>query len=275
MFDDEAVAAVARALAHPARVRIVRLLAGQAECRGAECSPGCRWRSPPSPSTFAYSRKQESSARVPPALRWSTASSRAPSASSRPRWPRLRRAHHVVPSPTRSADDRVRRAQTQLPRPLPHAVDLPRNGRRRGAGALVPAHPGAHRPVHGGHDQHPDRHRPHRHDVSGARQGPLRGAARRDARQARARARDADELDRRAHRHVPAGRHLHARLPRVHGRADRHRHRAVHRRNYYVRDKIMKFIFHQANIILHLLVRVSPLVPRNRQVDGIPDVQRE
>lgn len=35
-MDDEAVAQVARALAHPARVRILRLLADQTECRGAE-----------------------------------------------------------------------------------------------------------------------------------------------------------------------------------------------------------------------------------------------
>ena len=35
-MDDDRVAAVARALAHPARVRIVRLLAGQTECRGAD-----------------------------------------------------------------------------------------------------------------------------------------------------------------------------------------------------------------------------------------------
>jgi len=34
--NDERMAAVARALAHSARVRIIRLLAGQAECRGAE-----------------------------------------------------------------------------------------------------------------------------------------------------------------------------------------------------------------------------------------------
>ncbi|MDZ4168183.1 MAG: metalloregulator ArsR/SmtB family transcription factor [Coriobacteriia bacterium] len=35
MTDDQ-MALVARALAHPARVRIVRLLAAQAECRGQE-----------------------------------------------------------------------------------------------------------------------------------------------------------------------------------------------------------------------------------------------
>jgi ArsR family transcriptional regulator len=35
-MDDETVARVARALAHPARVRILRLLADQTECRGAE-----------------------------------------------------------------------------------------------------------------------------------------------------------------------------------------------------------------------------------------------
>jgi ArsR family transcriptional regulator, arsenate/arsenite/antimonite-responsive transcriptional repressor len=34
--DDEAMAAVAKALAHPARIRIVRLLARQTECMGAE-----------------------------------------------------------------------------------------------------------------------------------------------------------------------------------------------------------------------------------------------
>jgi ArsR family transcriptional regulator len=33
---DERIALVARALAHPARVRIVRLLAAQTECRGHE-----------------------------------------------------------------------------------------------------------------------------------------------------------------------------------------------------------------------------------------------
>lgn len=36
MEDDDRVAAIARALAHPARVRIVRLLAAQSECRGAD-----------------------------------------------------------------------------------------------------------------------------------------------------------------------------------------------------------------------------------------------
>jgi ArsR family transcriptional regulator, arsenate/arsenite/antimonite-responsive transcriptional repressor len=37
---DEQVASVARALAHPARVRIVRLLAAQTECRGADVFSG-------------------------------------------------------------------------------------------------------------------------------------------------------------------------------------------------------------------------------------------
>ena len=36
MPDDDQIASVARALAHPARVHIVRLLATQSECRGAE-----------------------------------------------------------------------------------------------------------------------------------------------------------------------------------------------------------------------------------------------
>jgi len=36
MTQDERIAAVARALAHPARVDIVRLLAAQSECKGAE-----------------------------------------------------------------------------------------------------------------------------------------------------------------------------------------------------------------------------------------------
>lgn len=36
MLDDDSIAVVARALAHPARVRIVRLLATQANCRGAD-----------------------------------------------------------------------------------------------------------------------------------------------------------------------------------------------------------------------------------------------
>lgn len=36
MSDDEVIAGLARALGHPARVRIVRLLAAQRECRGAE-----------------------------------------------------------------------------------------------------------------------------------------------------------------------------------------------------------------------------------------------
>ena len=35
-MDDETLAGVARALAHPARVRIVKLLSAQAECRGAD-----------------------------------------------------------------------------------------------------------------------------------------------------------------------------------------------------------------------------------------------
>jgi len=36
MDDDSRVATVARALAHPSRVRIVKLLAAQTECRGAD-----------------------------------------------------------------------------------------------------------------------------------------------------------------------------------------------------------------------------------------------
>lgn len=35
-MSDERIAAVARALGHPARMRIVRLLAAQNECRGAD-----------------------------------------------------------------------------------------------------------------------------------------------------------------------------------------------------------------------------------------------
>jgi len=34
--DDAALAAIAKALSHPARVRILRLLAEQSECRGAD-----------------------------------------------------------------------------------------------------------------------------------------------------------------------------------------------------------------------------------------------
>ena len=45
------------------------------------------------------------------------------------------------------------------------------------AGALVPAIPAFIEHVHGGDDEHPDRHRPHRDDVPGAREGALRGAA--------------------------------------------------------------------------------------------------
>lgn len=40
MLDDERMAAVARGLAHPARVHILRLLAAQNECRGAEVFSG-------------------------------------------------------------------------------------------------------------------------------------------------------------------------------------------------------------------------------------------
>ena len=35
-MDDTTTAAVAKALAHPARIQILRLLAGQSECRGAD-----------------------------------------------------------------------------------------------------------------------------------------------------------------------------------------------------------------------------------------------
>ena len=35
-MDDESLAGVARALAHPARVRIIKLLSTQTECRGAD-----------------------------------------------------------------------------------------------------------------------------------------------------------------------------------------------------------------------------------------------
>lgn len=38
--DDEYLAAVARALSHPARIRILRLLAAQDECRGSEVFAG-------------------------------------------------------------------------------------------------------------------------------------------------------------------------------------------------------------------------------------------
>lgn len=36
MMDDQQLATVARALSHPARITILRLLAAQVECRGAE-----------------------------------------------------------------------------------------------------------------------------------------------------------------------------------------------------------------------------------------------
>lgn len=39
-IDDRELATIARALAHPARVRIVRLLAEQSECRGADVFAG-------------------------------------------------------------------------------------------------------------------------------------------------------------------------------------------------------------------------------------------
>ena len=39
-MDDETLAGVARALAHPARVRIIRLLSTQSECRGADVFSG-------------------------------------------------------------------------------------------------------------------------------------------------------------------------------------------------------------------------------------------
>ena len=96
------------------------------------------------------------------------------------------------------------------------------------AGALVPAIP-AFIGVLGRHDERAHRHRADPDDVSGVLQGALRGAARRDARQEGARARDDHELDRRAAGDVHAGRHADARLSRVHDRAHHHRHRAVHR----------------------------------------------
>ena len=39
-MDDEQMALIAKALAHPARIRIVRLLAEQSECRGKEVFAG-------------------------------------------------------------------------------------------------------------------------------------------------------------------------------------------------------------------------------------------
>jgi DNA-binding transcriptional ArsR family regulator len=40
MMDDETLAGVAKALANPARLSILRMLAGQAECRGADVFAG-------------------------------------------------------------------------------------------------------------------------------------------------------------------------------------------------------------------------------------------
>ena len=83
--------------------------------------------------------------------------------------------------------------------------------------------------VHGGHDQHANRHRPDADDVPALRQGALRRLARRLPRPQGTRAVAGAELDRRAGADVCAGADLPARQARIHGRPDHDRPSALHR----------------------------------------------
>ena len=127
------------------------------------------------------------------------------------------------------AHGRERDQATLVPRPLPDALDLPRDVHRRRRRLGVRLRARVHRPLDGGHDQHPHRHRPHRDDVSAARQGALRGARRRLPRLQDPRPLAGAELAHRAVRDVLPRDHLPAQLPRVHGRAHHDGPRALHR----------------------------------------------
>ena len=86
------------------------------------------------------------------------------------------------------------RPQAVVPRPLPDALDLRRDGARRRARQPRPrVHPRA-RPAERRHHVDPDRHRPDPDDVPAAREGPLRGARHGLPQQARAAALAGPEL---------------------------------------------------------------------------------
>ena len=72
---------------------------------------------------------------------------------------------------TRGDTRRQHHAQALVSRPLPDTLDLPRHVRRRRPRLGIHRPAGVHPEVVGGHHQHPHRHRPHRDDVSAARQG--------------------------------------------------------------------------------------------------------
>ena len=131
-----------------------------------------------------------------------------------------------------SVNGRKHHQATLVPRPLPHRLDLPRNGHRRVAGLGVHGRARVHQQVQRRHHQHPHRHRPHRDDVSAAGQGEVRGARRRLSRLQDPRAVAGAELGHRAAPHVLPGDHLSAQLPRVHGRPHHDRLGALHRHGH-------------------------------------------
>ena len=96
-------------------------------------------------------------------------------------------------------------------------------------GHFVPVHGRVRQPLSDRHDEHPYRHRAHHHDVSAAREGPLRKAGRGLSQQARPRAISGAELAHRAGADVPLGDALSARRTRVHARPDPDRHCPLHR----------------------------------------------
>ena len=113
-------------------------------------------------------------------------------------WLRARSAPGVSDD-ARSQSERgsLRHPPALLPRPLPDALDLRRDGRRDRAGLLrARLHRDARRHERR-HDVDPDRHRPHPDDVPAPREGALRGAGQGLPQHARARAVARPEL---AHR---------------------------------------------------------------------------
>jgi hypothetical protein len=65
-IDDHEIAAVSRALSNPARIKILRLLAAQTECRGYRgLLRDCHSPNRPSPSTCGCSRRPASSHQAP------------------------------------------------------------------------------------------------------------------------------------------------------------------------------------------------------------------
>src|ERR1019366_9017249 len=92
-----------------------------------------------------------------------------------------RSAAHSHGDYTSYAGPGLRSPPAQAPvvsRPLPYALDLSRHGDRSRPRPLRARLGRFRQPLPEWHHEHPDRHRPHHHDVSAVGEGPLREAQR-------------------------------------------------------------------------------------------------